>query len=563
MLLKALDLPRHLAFAALLALAPAALAEEGDAAAGERLYRHGIGADGEVLRGVGRGGLEILGDQLACVSCHRASGMGSSEGGTYVPPIAAPWLFAPREANATLRNERFKEQYKDAQPGIFQDDILKGRLRPAYDAETLKRVLRTGVDPADRELDPVMPRFELSDADADNLVAWLSSLSAEVDPGVEPDGLHFATIVDAAADPALADSVVALLEAFATWQNRTYRNARQHPNFSPYYRSEFRDSWRNWTFHVWRVEGDPSTWRSQLEARYRERPVFAVVGGLIAGEYAPVAEFCDHERLPCLFPIVDLPETDGGPESYSLHFSRGLVLEAEAAARYMADLATPPARIVQIHDIAPTGTVPARSFADAVARLLPDADLTDRETVDAAGLIEAVLAVEDADLVAVWPGAHAEALVAALAEDGREAPRVLLPSTALRAARAALTPELAQRLTLVWPYDDPDEAHPDAFRARAWVRSRRVPIVDWDVTRQAYFAVKMLQWSVDHMLTDYSRDYLIEIVEHEVDNVFDPGPHRKMSLAPGQRYGSRGAVLLRLDPGAPEKTRAISGWMVP
>jgi hypothetical protein len=51
-----------------------------DAATGERIYRSGILADGRPLIGTRNDGVQAVGAKAACMNCHRASGMGGSEG---------------------------------------------------------------------------------------------------------------------------------------------------------------------------------------------------------------------------------------------------------------------------------------------------------------------------------------------------------------------------------------------------------------------------------------------------------------------------------------------------
>ncbi len=557
---------RSVLFAAVLGLIASAAGAQthGDAALGERLYRSGIGADGAPVIALTQGDVRIEGTQLSCVSCHRPSGMGTSEGGTYVPPITANHLFAAREANRALRNERFKEVYKEMQPERFYQDVRKARLRPAYTPESLAVAIRDGVDPRGRALNPAMPRYRLSDADAANIVAYLAELSKGDDPGVDPTEVHFATIVTDTGDAARTDAFVATVKAFAEWINRDIRDDLARPGFSPYYRDEFLDSYREWRLHVWRLEGPPGSWPAQLERYYTEQPVFAVLSGLVDGDFTPVADFCDARRVPCLFPVTELPRTKDAEGAYTLYFSRGLELEADALAVFLAGETPPPKRLLMVYSADAHGRRPAARFAQALQRRLPDASLERREAADAAAMSAAIAAAADAayDVVVIWCGPEADTAVTALAGTSLPARHIILPSAALAAARS-LPAAVRNKVLVTYPYDKPDRVRPDAYRARAWVRSRRLPIVEWDDQRQAYFAMKMTEWAMAHLLSDYHRDYLIEIIEHEVENSLDPGPQPQMALGPGQRFGSKGAYLMRLDPEAPSGLVAASDWIVP
>ena len=309
----------------------------GDPERGRRLYETGIGADGRPVRAVTQGDIPVSGDQFPCTGCHRRSGMGSSEGGRYVPPIAVPYLFQPRESNMILRLERFVEYFKQLQPSLFYDDLRKPRLRPAYTDETLARAITEGVDPVGRPLDPTMPRYALGQADLRNLIAFLHGLGAKPDPGVDGETFHFATITGPNVAPERVKAYESLVDAYAGWFNRDFSNDIAHPGYSPYYRSDLLYTRRKWTIHHWRLTGPPETWRRQLEAFYAQQPVFAVLGGVVDDPFDAVDAFCNDKRLACIFPVAELPPLkDSYRRGYVLYLSLGLVGEARGLARYLA-----------------------------------------------------------------------------------------------------------------------------------------------------------------------------------------------------------------------------------
>ena len=65
------------------------------------------------------------------------------------------------------------------------------------------------------------------------------------------------------------------------------------------------------------------------------------------------------------------------------------------------------------------------------------------------------------------------------------------------------------------------------------------------------------------MLDDFFRDYLVEIIEHEAENALNPGVYPKLALGPAQRFASKGAFVVCLDPQAKGGIRAVSDWIVP
>ena len=82
----------------------------GDVDAGRTLYMYGLNSSDDPVVATTQGDVQFTGAQFSCVSGHRPSGFGSSEGGHYVPPITGPKIFNPAEAD---RVERFKEMFQE------------------------------------------------------------------------------------------------------------------------------------------------------------------------------------------------------------------------------------------------------------------------------------------------------------------------------------------------------------------------------------------------------------------------------------------------------------------
>lgn len=537
---------------------------EGDPALGKQLYWEGIGADGEPVTATTTGDVRVSGAQFSCVNCHRPSGFGTTEGGYYVPPIAAPILFNDWTPN---RNQNFREFFEDAESEKLREKLYLQRGRPAYDQEAVGRVVRAGLTPTGREIDRIMPRYDLDDADVANLTAYLRTLSAERSPGVEDDRIHLATIVDADADPQTRRAVLSTIELFVGWWNERMAGNRKNPGFSVPYMSTFADSFKDWELHVWELEGEPDSWGDQLAAYYEEQPVFATVSGLVEGSWDPVGAFCNEKGLPCLFPNVELPRADDGDYTYTLYFSRGLALEGEALAAAFADEDTPPERIVQYYHDGPYGHAPAEAFADALEAELPDVSLTPRRIAEAEELDLVLRALVKPgallDALVIWPGEDIEGVIARLNEFEPQVPRIVLPARALAIAREQLSPELRERVQFTYPYEDPTAYHPRSFRVRAWMNSRRLDVTHPRLQNQTYYALTLLQYGLTQVITDYYRDYFIEYIEHLAESNLNVGTHPHLALGPGQRFASKGAFLVELDPEAQKGFRTVTDWIVP
>jgi hypothetical protein len=73
----------------------------------------------------------------------------------------------------------------------------------------------------------------------------------------------------------------------------------------------------------------------------------------------------------------------------------------------------------------------------------------------------------------------------------------------------------------------------------------------------------MLQYGLEHIIDNFSRDYLLEYIEHEAENALNPGTFPRLSLGPGQRFASRGAYIITLDMASKHKIAPVSDWIVP
>jgi ABC-type branched-subunit amino acid transport system substrate-binding protein len=148
---------------------PPAVATPAQVKHGRGLFQRGVSPQGTPLLGrLGPERVELEGAVAACSRCHGPSGRGSREGGVEVPDITPGAL---HHAKA-----RSLEDTED-------------RSRPAYTRATLLRAITGGVTASGRTLGVAMPRYALTDADADGLLAYLQALEQAADPGLTPTTL--------------------------------------------------------------------------------------------------------------------------------------------------------------------------------------------------------------------------------------------------------------------------------------------------------------------------------------------------------------------------------------
>ncbi|MBI4290555.1 MAG: ABC transporter substrate-binding protein [Betaproteobacteria bacterium] len=484
-------------------------------AAGRTLYLEGNRGAGAPLVARRAGGLAISGAQAACVNCHRRSGFGGSEGRSYIPPVSAASLFESQP------------------PGTGAS--ASGTGRPAYDDKSLARAIRAGVDPSGRRLDYLMPRYELKDAEMKSLIAYLRRLSTQTSPGVQANALDFATVVAPGAAPKQREAMVETLNACFEEHNAGPPPVRGRKRLGPEMR--FSEQ-RKWNLHVWELEGKPETWAAQLAEYARRKPVFAVVGGLGGGNWAPVHEYCERDGLPCLFPRVEVPVT-GEAGFYALYLSRGVLLEAAIVARHLAEQGSKRAvQVLRADDEA------ARAGAQALHRRLAARGIeTQERRIEPGDKIEA----------RIFDMAHSEALILWLRGDDLKRLEALDPVSApvyLSAMlggleQAPLPAAWKARALMAYPYELPQNREARMAQLHAWLRARGLAPVDEAVQADAYIACSALGAGMNEVADHLHRDYLVERLEVIMGRGGFAGLYPRLTLGAGQRFSSKAGYLVR------------------
>ena len=513
---------------------------------GRRMYMDGILPSGEPMTARVRGDIELSGEQVICGACHRRSGLGSSEGPQVVPGVTSYLLYEP----FVLPTSR-----PPAPPVI----------RPAYDEASIRAAIRAGIGASGQPLSPLMPRYALGDEDLDILLHYMKTLSTAPSPGVGDEQVHFATIVADSVPAEARTAVLDVMHAFVEQKNTETRYESKRATAGPWHKDWQFKSYRKWVLHVWELTGPAAGWPAQLETAYRRQPVFAVVGGLAPGSWAPIHDFCARSRLPCLFPTTDLP-VDDPADFYNVYFSRGLPLEAAAVARHMADESLGDARVVQVYaDGDAYGQAAAAALRDRVGARLA-------ERVVPAGAppapppafwSQALAEAEDGVLVVWLDGARLSALWPALLE-AASGTRVYL-SSALQEGRFDAVPDaLRERVYFAHSHEMPERVTRLLLRSTGWLRTKRIYSRRYRrLQGDAFFALKVAGGAMRSIGGFFLRDYFLEQIEHMVDNANYTSVYAHMSLAPDQRFVSKGCYIARVAPGEAARLTAVSDWLIP
>jgi mono/diheme cytochrome c family protein len=122
---------------------------------GERIYYTGISAKTGPIR-VSGGPMWIGHGGVGCVACHGVHGRGG------IPVMMGTAI--PEDIRYEVLTKGGNEKGKEEMDHPFYTDAL------------IKRAITKGIDPAGESLDWTMPRWDMGDADLDDLLAYLKTL---------------------------------------------------------------------------------------------------------------------------------------------------------------------------------------------------------------------------------------------------------------------------------------------------------------------------------------------------------------------------------------------------
>jgi hypothetical protein len=488
-------------------------------ARGHAPYLEGRRADGSPLVAGRPGGSELSGAEVACVSCHRRSGLGGMEGRNYIPPVTAAALFT-----AML-------------PGKGASAIGDGR--PAYAEASLAHALRDGRDASGRPLDYLMPRYRLQEEEVQALHAYLGTLPDT--PAADSGALHFATVIAPDVAPERSEAMLGVLQACFDEHNAGPQAERGRHKLAP---GMSKSDSRPWDLQVWRLEGPQETWAAQLEDRAAAQPVFALVGGIGGAQWAPVHGFCERSGVPCLFPHL---EAAGAEASgfYPLYLGKGALLEAGLVARHVAQQPDAAARrvtqVLREHDAA------AQAAAAAVRQALAEQGVAAREVripAHAPFDPDALPQMQAQETLVLWlrPGD-----LQRLGEVPPAGVQVIVSATLAQRDEVPLAPAWKARTLMAYPYELPQQRTRRMTPVRQWLQQRGLALTDERVQSDAFVACKALRTAMLDAADHLGRDYLVERVEADMERTTATGLYPRLALGIGQRFASKTGYLVRFD----------------
>lgn len=520
------------------------------------MYRDGILPNGEPMQAYVQGDILVKGTMFSCESCHLRSGLGTAEGTKIVFPVNAAKLFIPlrrgAEIDITPARENLSKPFKP------------GNVREAYNNETLAMSIWSGIRPSGEELDMTMPRYVMSDDHMAIMVYYLNHLSAEFSNGVSDTEIQLATIVTEGVPQPDRDAMLLTLEAYLKVKNSQNRPQAKRAKIGPWYRQGRFTPYRKLVLSVWELKGPAETWTQQLEDYYSTQPVFALVGGMAAGEWDPIHQFCEKKGLPSIFPITDQP-TISNSDWYTLYFSKGPYQEGIAAARFIRGTGKQKTqKVVQLIGSDNASQKMAEGFNDTWRKLYqPDAEevlIPQGTKLDQALVSRLTTEFPNARFLA-WLDASQMEGIRLLAESQQSID--VFASASLLGDQLYQMPEGArEKISFTFPGRLPEDRSRREIAVRRWLKVHNVPVIDMDIQGKVYFLGWMLSGGIKMMMDEYYQDYLLDSLDMMNDEYYSIMNYPRLSFGQGQRFAVKGCYIVKLGAGPQPKLIPMSDWVI-
>lgn len=488
---------------------------------GKQIYFEGTSPKGAAIDAIiGEEAVTLPASAVPCGSCHGPDGLGREEGGLI--PSDIRW-----------------SQLTKAYGHVHEN----GRRHSAFDEDSLARVLRTGLDPAQNRLDHSMPLYQMSDGDMADLLAYLRRLEHDRDPGVDEARVQVGTLLP------LTGRAGPLGQAMAQAMHAHFQDINERGGV-----------------YGRRIElltvpyGDsPEATLENLEAAFRAEGVFALVGAYTVGLDQALLDLLRGDNVPLVGPFT-LDPGDGLADAAAFYLYPGF----DQQARVLADLALAGAvaNKTPMMVLGPEGRRVERLVAAVGAQLDRGGGVEPLVVRYAPGRLDpkalAAVADESGSEALFFFGAQPEleALLRALAERSL-APRVYLLSAFLSRPLFDAPAAFHQRIFIAYPTFSSDISEKGRADYGQLAERHGLPREHVQAQIAALAAAKLLVEGLRRAGRSLSRQRLVAGIEALY--AYDTGLTPPLTYGPNRRIGARGAHVIAVDL-MKKAYQPVGGW---
>jgi hypothetical protein len=217
---------------------------------------------------------------------------------------------------------------------------------------------------------------------------------------------------------------------------------------------------------------------------------------------------------------------------------------------------------VQVYRQGDIGEPAARALGNAASaagfklenRLLRD------ETQDHTDLAMALRGLGSEDTLVLW---LRPADLAALPPQVPVLATIMVSGTLGGLENAPLPSGWRAEARLSYPFDLPEARKVRMNFPLGWFKIKQIPLVAERVQTDTYIACGILAETLNDMLDSFVRDYLVERVEVMLGHRMVNGYYPRLSLAPGQRFASKGGYMVRFADQNGTAVVANGDWTTP
>lgn len=276
------------------AMSAGAAGDSASAQEGRLIFSEGKTSRGEPLTAnVGAASIPVPATALPCKGCHGRDGQGRPEGG--VRPSNITWFNLSKEYGGSSE---------------------LGRRYDAYDESSFLRAINEGIDSAGNRLDSSMPKYNISRADARDLVAYLKIIQDDFDPGISADEIVIGTLQPSERMQAgLGNAMIEVMQA---------RFDEVNSRGGVY--------GRRLKLQVTPFDDRESFITSSSNLAVDER-VFALVNVFSSTADKSLTDIVEQAAIPSIAPYTQFPAAADGQHLYTFYLHGGLEAQIEVLTR--------------------------------------------------------------------------------------------------------------------------------------------------------------------------------------------------------------------------------------